>query len=171
MKVEIEGVRPRKQRTSWTCGPASLRSIFYHYGYSVSEQELVIEGEIEEEGTDFKTMRKLARSHGFKFYSKENGTIDDLKKWLLKEIPILICYQDWGKPNGDNGHYAVLTGLSKTHVVISDPSNYWEGDGAKFASSKKMAIDNFLKRWFEIEDGVKVKHWFAVITPRKKKRK
>jgi len=171
MRVEIEGVRARKQRTNYTCGPASLRSIFYHYGYAVSEQELVIDGEVEEEGTDTKTMRMIARKHGFSFYSKSNGTVDELKNWLLKEIPILICYQDYGKPNGNNGHYAILTGLSKQYVVISDPSNYWEGDGAKFASSKKMAMDNFLKRWFEIEDGVKIKHWYSIIRPRKKKKK
>lgn len=166
-KIELQ-VRARKQLKNYTCGPASLRSIFYHYGFTYSEQELVLEGEIEEDGTDFKTMRKLAHTFKFTFYSRENGSVDELKKWLAKGIPILVCYQDYGKPNGHNGHYAILTGVSPDYVVLSDPSNYWEGDGLKFASSKKMAIDNFLKRWFEVENGVKVKRWFAIVQPRRK---
>ena len=125
MRVELDSVRPRKQRTSWTCGPASLRTIFNHYGVKVSERELVDEGSIGKDGTCIKTMRMLARRHGFTFYSKLNATTDDLKYWLLKEIPVLVCYQDWGAPNGNNGHYAVVSGISRTHVRIADPSNHW----------------------------------------------
>lgn len=169
--VKVERVRARKQLTNHTCGPASLRSIFHFYGLDVPEKEVVDCGDIGEEGTDPQTMRLMAREYGFSFYSKNKGTFKDLEKWLSRGIPILILYQDWGKPNGNNGHYAVLTGIGKRHVQIADPANYTYGDGQKFARTKKMRRDVFLKRWFEYEDnGEYYPKWFAIVRPKKKKK-
>jgi ABC-type bacteriocin/lantibiotic exporter with double-glycine peptidase domain len=170
----VEGVRPRKQLKMWSCGPGALRTIFYFYGVNVSEKELVDIGDIDEEGTSEHQMRKLSHEYGFSFYGRANGHLKEVSKYLERGIPILICYQDHGPANGENGHYAVLTGVDKDWVEIADPANYYVGDGQKFAASKKMKKDNFLKRWFEVEiddDGtkLKVRHWFAIIRLRKKK--
>ena len=171
----VEGVRPRKQLKMYTCGPGALRTIFYFYGVRVSEKELVDTAGIDDEGTSEYQMRLLAHEYGFSFYGRNNGHLKEVSKYLEKGIPLLICYQDHGAPNGDNGHYAVLTGVEKDWVEIADSGNYFVGDGQKFAASKRMAKENFLRRWFEVEqydDGttLKVRRWFAVIKPRKKKK-
>ena len=170
MSTIVEGVKPRKQLTEFSCGPASLRSLFYFYGLNVSEKELVDFGEIEEDGTDIKTMRKIARAYGFTFYSKTNASLADVQKYLVKNIPVLICYQ-LGVPNGKNGHYSVVSGISKDFVQIADPSNFWEGDGKKFANNRKMTTDKFLKAWFDMDNGIKIRKWFAILHPRSKKKK
>jgi ABC-type bacteriocin/lantibiotic exporter with double-glycine peptidase domain len=171
---KIEGVKPKKQQTRYTCGPASLRTIFYYYGIRVSEQELVDTADVTEEGTSEYQMRQLAHEYGFSFYGRANGHLKDVAKFIEKGIPILICYQDWGKPTGNNGHYAVLTGIDKDWVEIADPANH---NGTPIAHSKRMQKDNFMRRWFEdeIDDSTgekqRVRRWFAIIRPKKKKKK
>ena len=165
----IEGVKPRKQQKIYTCGPASLRTIFYFYGVRVSEQELVDMGEITEEGTDDTQLRKLAHEYGFSFFGRANGHVKEVSKWIEKGIPILICYQDHGPADGNSGHYAVLTGIDKDWVDIADPANH---NGTPYARSKRMHKENFMKRWFEDEiqdDGTtqRVRHWFSIIKPKK----
>jgi predicted double-glycine peptidase len=163
-------VKSRKQLNSWSCGPASLRTIFHFYGVNVSEQELIDDGDIGEEGTGFQTMRMLARKHNFSFYSAHKGTLNDIKKWLSLNTPILICYQHHElTPNGNNGHYSVVYGIDNYFVHIADPSNYFEGDLKKFTGPKKITIEKFLNHWWELDHGTKVKRWYAIIKPSKKK--
>lgn len=164
--INIE-VKARKQKTNYTCGPASLRTIFHFYGVNVSEQELIDDGDIGEEGTGFQTMRMLARKNKFSFYSAHKGNLESIKKWLSRNIPILVCYQE-GEPNGDNGHYAVLHGIDEKFIHIADPSNYFEGDMKKFTEPRKITIEKFLNHWWELDHGTKVKRWYAIIRPKKK---
>ena len=165
---KIEGVKLRKQRKAYTCGPASLRIIFYYYGHRVSEQELVDFAEIDENGTSEYQMRQLAHKYKFSFYGHANGHLKDVSKYIEKGIPILICYQDYGKIDGNSGHYAVLTSVDKDWVEIADPANH---NGTPIAHSKRMMKNNFLYRWFEDEiynDGTKqrIKRWYAIIRPK-----
>ncbi len=162
----LENVKSRCQHKDWSCGPASIRSLFYYYGISVSEQELIQYGEISEEGTDFATMRKLANEYGFSFWSTYMGTIEDIKKWLNKKIPVLVCYQ-LGNPSGFNGHYSVVFGVDDNYIWLSDPSNYDEGAGKKFTENRKMTIKKFMKHWFEYDNGIKYKKWYAIIKLKK----
>lgn len=165
MEVRIEGIKPIVQRTSYTCGPAALRTIFAHYGVKVSERELVEEAEITEDGTGFTQMKQLARSHGFTFREYRNGTINDLRRWLLKDSPVLTSIQDYGAPNGNNGHYVVVVGMSKRYVHLADPANYYEATRPRFAKQKRMSVENFTRRWFDVDDNV-VKGWYAILHPR-----
>ena len=168
-KIIIDGVKPRRQLTNYTCGPGALRTIFHFYELDVPEQELIENGEIEEDGTSHQQMRKLVRKYGFKFYSKSNGTLDDIKKWLKEECPIIVDYQDYdnGKLTGWSGHYAVIYGIDEKFIFLSDPANYYEGDGKKFANNKKMEIENFLRRWFDLDENEDEVHgWFAIVRPK-----
>lgn len=172
MVTGIDAIRLRKQRKNFTCGPASLRIIFFFYGRRVSEQELVEKAGIGKDGTSEYQLRKLSHEYGFSFYGRANGHLREVSRYLERGIPILICYQDWGLPNGNNGHYAVLTSIDKDWVKIADPANH---NGTPVARSKRMHKDIFLKRWFEVEvddnTGEKetIRRWFAVIQPKKRK--
>jgi len=167
--IKLENVKNIPQRRDYTCGPASLRCLFHYYGVDVSEQELIDEGEIEEDGTSFKQMKYLAHKYDFSFYSKNNATLKDIENWLFKKNPVLVCFQA-GPPNGLNGHYSVIVGIDKKYIYLNDPSNYFDGDRHKFINDRKMEIDKFLKHWWDIDDQI-VKNWFAVIKPRKERNK
>ena len=163
--MNISGVKPVRQRTNWTCGVGALRTVFHFYSVNVSEKELCTIGVIGEEGTGFSTMRMLAREYGFSFWATSNGNINKVKRWLSKNIPVLVCWQ-LGTPNGKNGHYSVITGIDDRFVTIADPSNYMEDELGKFAITKKMTIKKFVKHWFEVDDGITFKKWYAVIRPK-----
>lgn len=164
--VRVDGVKPLRQQEPYTCGPAALRTIFGFYGIKIPEHELVEDASIDEDGTSEYQMRRLAHQYGFSFYGRANGHIAEITQWLARGIPILICYQDWGPANGRNGHYAVLTGIDDTWVELADPANHYHSPQAY---SKRMHREKFLKRWFEIEEGERVRKWFAICKPRKLK--
>ena len=157
-----------KQKTNHTCGPASLRTIFNYYKVKVSEQELILLGDIGEEGTDFQTMRSLAREFGFSFYSKSNGSLEDIKKYLKKNIPILVCFQS-GSNNGTNGHYSVIFDIDDSFIYLADPANWTQGDKKKYSENRKMLIDTFMEHWWEEENVKVIKRWFGIIRPRSEK--
>ena len=159
-------LKSRKQKTNYTCGPASLRTIFNYYGVKVSEEELILLGDIGEEGTDFQTMKYLAHEYGFSFYGRTATNIDDIKKYLNKKIPVLVCYQ-MGENNGNNGHYSVVYDLDDSFVYLADPANWTEGDKKKYSENRKMRIDTFIEHWWEDEGTKIVKLWLAIIKPRK----
>lgn len=158
-------LKARKQKTNHTCGPAALRTIFNYYKVKVSEQELILLGDIGEEGTDFQTMRQLAHEYGFSFYAKQYGNLEDIKKFIKRGYPVLVCYQS-GTNNGNNGHYSVIFDIDDSFIYLADPANYIEGDKKKFSENRKMLIDTFMEHWWEEDDKV-IKRWFAIISPRK----
>jgi predicted double-glycine peptidase len=158
-------LRACKQSTNYSCGPAALRTIFNYYKVKVSEKELLLLGDIGEEGTDFKTMKKLSNEFGFTFHSRENGNLEIIKKYINKDIPVLVCYQ-MGQNNGNNGHYSVVYNIDDSFIHLADPSNWIEGDRKKYSENRKMLIDTFLEHWWE-EDIKVIKRWYAIIKPRK----
>jgi len=159
-------LRACKQKTNYTCGPAALRTIFNYYKVKVSEQELILLGDITEEGTDFQTMRNLSHEFGFSFYSRINGNLEDIKKYLKRNIPVLVCFQS-GVNNGNNGHYSVIYDIDESFVYLADPSNWIEGEKTRYSKNIKMRIDTFMEHWWEEEDVKVIKRWFAIIRPRK----
>jgi hypothetical protein len=85
MRIELENVRARKQRTSWTCGPASLRSIFFHYGLTVSEKELVQEGVDKEQVSHAlkKNMKEICKLTVDKVEFLPQGTFSEKDQWVV----------------------------------------------------------------------------------------
>ncbi len=162
MTILIEKMKARMQRTSFTCGPACLRSILHYYAIDVPESELVSMGDIDKDGTSPSMLRQLAREYGFRFYSKHNATIHDLEKWLLRELPILTLMQAWGANNGHSGHYVLVSGLSSNEIILADPSNFSLG---YFTQQKRMSKEEFLSRWFDCDAERTYRHWIAICRP------
>ena len=167
--IKIEKVKANRQLKNFTCGPASLRTVFRFYGINVAERDLIDDADIEEDGTSHDQMKLLAHKYGFTFYSKSNATIEDLKKYLFRNNPVIVDYQ-LGANNGDNGHYSVLYGIDDEYVYLADPSNYIEGDNKKFSSDTKIQIDKFLENWWDPDDNKnETRRWLAVLKLKKKK--
>lgn len=165
MTYKIKNIKARKQLLSYTCGVASLRTIFYFYKKNISEQELINKGNVKKEGLSHYQMRKLSRLYDFKCYTKSNASVKDLEYWLEQDIPVIVNYQDSESPNnGYNGHYAVLYGYDDNWFYIADPANYYEGDGKKFAANRKIERSNFISRWWDVEENEdESRKWFMII--------
>lgn len=131
-------VKSYKQSKGY-CGPTSLRIVLSHHGISKSEKYLAkLIGASREKGCDEKGLLKAAKEFGFKGYWKEKSSINELKKLVKKEIPVIV---NWFSPEQD-GHYSVVIGFEKNKIIMVDPH---------FGEIRKMRIDQFLVRWFDFE--------------------
>lgn len=166
MTIKTRAIKARKQRLSFSCGPASLRTIFHFYGLSVSEQELIEKGQIQNDGTSHQMMSKLARMYNFKCYSKSNASVEDLEKWIKKGYPVIVNFQ-LGIPNGVNGHYAIIYGYDDKFFFLADPANYNEEDGKKFTENNKITRKKFIESWWDNDEKAnETSKWYCLIRPK-----
>ena len=75
----------------------------------------------------------------FKAIYKQNSSIKEIKHYLSKKIPVIV---DWFSPTA-LGHYSVVVGLDRKNLIYADP---------QFGRIKKMKVDQFENRWFELDD-------------------
>lgn len=142
-------VKPFKQQLSWTCGPASLRTIlYYQYGLDLTDRELSLVLGSNENGTsDFAYGLKTL---GFTFKQSSHGNLNKLKKALGRhQLPLVHLVMSDGI-----GHYMVVTGYDADSVYLSDPSS---------GKIIKYGIPFFLGVW-KIEERETQTRWFLVIT-------
>lgn len=84
-------------------------------------------------------------------------TIDDIKEYLKKSIPVIIVLQAWAKKRKVNwekdwidGHYVVAIGYTKDKVLFEDPSSF---------KRTYLKYDELEKRWHDVDvNGKKYYH-------------
>jgi ABC-type bacteriocin/lantibiotic exporter with double-glycine peptidase domain len=129
-------IKPFRQSPG-LCGPASLKVVMDYYGVFVSEKEIAeAAGATKEKGVSLPGLIKAAKHFNFKTFSKKNGSLQDLEKFLSKKIPVIV---DWFLE--DDGHYSVVVDIGRKNILLSDPSL----DGGK----RKILRETFLKLWFD----------------------
>ena len=130
-------LKPYKQSKGF-CGPASLKMVLEFYGIKKSEQELARKtGSTRNRGTSEARLARTARNFGLKVHVKENANIGDIRKYIAKNIPIIV---DWFSPE-EAGHYSVVVGIDKKNIYIADPH---------FGKIRKYEIKWFEERWFDM---------------------
>lgn len=135
------GVIPYKD-TSGYCGPASLKMVLKKYGIDKSEEHLArLSGATKRYGVDDDGMLKAVKKLGFKAIAKEYSTLDEIKSYLKKDIPVIV---GWFSVN--EGHYSVVVGLDAKNIKIADP---------EFGKVREMSRKDFEKVWFSY-DGYKM---------------
>lgn len=119
------------------CGPASLKMVFDYYGVSVSENKIAkVAGATKEKGTSKAGLIKAAKHFGFQVFSKELSSLNDLRYFLKRKIPVIV---DWFFE--DEGHYSVVVDIDKKNIVLMDPSLK--------KGKKKMSLEKFFRVWFD----------------------
>lgn len=164
------------QEGDTTCGPASLRMYANYLGLTYrgkpySEKRLCELSSCGEEGTDHRNLVKAAKAMGTSVFVKENGTIDELRHFVLKErLPVLIGWWS-GKEQPiekvqkdhdlDEGHFSLVTHVNKTHVWITDPW-VWEEERP---GVRRVTIRKFMRMWHDTDTPayLPVKHWYMVL--------
>jgi uncharacterized protein len=152
------------QNTNYSCGDACVQAVLAYYGIEFTEHELekLLKTDVNW-GTSIKPMlsffkkKKLKIKHG-KF------TIEDLKKYINNEIPVIILLQAWGPVGTDYrrtnqyGHYVVVSGYNKRGFIIEDPAIFGRG----FLSYSQLK-----KRWHADDEG-KVYNWGLAVWGKRK---
>ncbi len=129
-------LKPFRQ-TPGLCGPASLKMVFDYYGVSVSEAEIAeIAGASREKGTSIEGLVRAAKHFGFRVLLKEGATLDDLKHFVKRKIPVIV-----GWFFEDEGHYSVVVDINDKTLILRDPSLK--------KGVRKMPVERFLRVWFD----------------------
>lgn len=136
MKLNIPLV---KQETQFTCGPASLRSVFLFNGNDVPESEITELVTIDPElGTSLKEMVKIIKYYGYYGEAYVNGTMEMIEEYLSQNIPVIV---NWFSI--DKGHYSVISGIENYDIYFMDP---------EFGTERSMPIKQFESLWFGLDD-------------------
>lgn len=126
---------PHRQTPGY-CGPASLKIVLRFFGKNISEAKLAkLSGATKEKGASAAGLIKAARKLGFRVYSKQNSSLNEVVKFLKLNLPVII---HWFPE--DDGHYSVICGIEKNKIFIADP---------QFGKIRAVSKQEFLKHWFD----------------------
>ena len=128
------------------CGPASLKMVLDYYGVKKTEAELAKLCETTLElGTKDAAIKKAAESLGFKVEIKNNSSLEDIKSWLDKKVPVIVDWftrgtKDYEDSDIADGHYSVVAGLDEIFIYLQDP---------EIGSLRTFPIEVFRRIWFD----------------------
>jgi predicted double-glycine peptidase len=141
-----------KQDTGYSCGAASVQMVLAYHGIRVSEARLMaLLGTNKSYGTHHQAIIELIVQEGLYCYVNTEGTLDDVRMFLDRALPVLVHYIE---PDGNEHHYSVAVGYDQTHVTLHDP---WNGE------AYKMVYPDFLERWRD--DVGDFPRWYLVASP------
>ena len=147
------------QKKPYTCGPAVMRMVFRYFGHVYDEIEL--ERRLKAEpllGTRHRYLIRIARRNGFYSYVNHGSNLAELKYFLSLELPPIVRLSARLGSDKDEGHYAVVTAVTKRHIYLNDP---WRG--ADF----QISVKSFLREWRDNETGKTYERWMMVLSPKK----
>lgn len=149
-------IHHRQQINNYYCGPASLQMALGFFDFWISQKKLATELSTNKKlGTSNKKMLAVAKKYGFQAYSQSNSKISDIKFFLANNFPVIVNFIE---PKNQEGHFAVVSALSKNEIKLSDPYN-----GKNF----KLRLSDFNQRWRDQKNVYK--KWFMVVCPKIKK--
>lgn len=148
------------------CGTTSLTMILQHFGKKVSREEVDEKIRALDGPTDPEEIVSFAKKHDLNAAMYNKGTVDELKSFLDKGIPLEVLYD----PNADGSdmtlHYVVVTGYEtdpksgKTNLLINDPARL---------EPVRMDQAEFEKNWSNVKFknlGTGLDNFFIAIAPK-----
>jgi len=151
------------QSYDYTCGVSALQSVLYYYGKDFRHEDLAKALEPDPiKGTNYKRMVEFARSLGFRVDVLTHMSLEDLKKLIDDRRPVIVLIQAWPdspvrwQETWSEGHYAVAIGYDVRNIYFMDPSI--------LGHYTFIPIQEFLDRWHDMDDQVKLIHFGMVIT-------
>ena len=180
------GVKGYQQTNDATCGPAAVMSLMRWYKI-LGDKELTAETELRiaremgtgdmkspRPGTTAEQMVRWLEQNGFVVVSGENGSLEMLRDYLRKGIPVLVEWIDWG------GHWVVVTGYHAAFespekgpdtIFFADPSSHWANPNNPDGISSFNAW-RFRDMWFDakyLNPGRITSNVYIIAVPRKQK--
>lgn len=153
------------QNTDFSCGNSCVQAVLAYYDFEYTESKLI---------KILKTSKKWGTKseHMINFFKRKNFkikygslSIEDLKKFINKNIPVIILIQAWAKSKkvdytrtNQYGHYVVVSGYNKRGFIIEDPAIFGRG---------KISYAQLKKRWHADDEG-KVYNWGLAVWGQKR---
>ncbi|MGE5425128.1 MAG: C39 family peptidase [Syntrophothermus sp.] len=137
-----------RQAANWTCGANAVQKVCAYYGDDYREMDLVkLLHSSPEYGTALQMIMDFFKKHHYKAELKEYMTIEDLKKYTDRGIPVILMIQAWAHHEADlkgwdNGHFTVCIGYTTDDLIFADPSLY----GLGFIPKNKL-----MERWHDTD--------------------
>lgn len=178
-------VKGYQQTNDATCGPAAVMSLMHWYKL-LSDKDLTAETEMRiaremgtgdmkspRPGTTTEQMVAWLEKNGFVVTRGEDGTLDLVRVYLNKGIPVLVEWIDWG------GHWVVATGYYAAYespekgpdtIFFADPSSHWGNPNDPDGISSFNAW-RFRDMWFDVQylrPGQITRNIYIIAIPRKK---
>jgi len=128
------------------CGPAVLKMVLKYYGIEKSEKELATVARTTKiGGTGIEDIIRVFNKFSLKTKLKNNASFSDIKRFLNKEVPVIVDWYtrgrtDYHKSAIAEGHYSVVVGLSSTYIYLQDP---------EIGKLRKMKRIDFERVWFD----------------------
>ena len=109
---------PVKQKKGYWCGPASLKMVLAYYDVIAKESDLAKQTQANPQtGATAQALLETAKLYGLTGFIKNGAELSDLKHYVLdRQIPVIV---DWFQI--DDGHYSVVTNITKSHIYLADP--------------------------------------------------
>ena len=159
------GVRGYQQTTDYTCAPAAVMSLLHWYKL-LPDKELNAQTEMRisremgtrdmqspQPGTTTEEIVKWLDSNGFVVLAGQDGTVELVRSYLNKGIPVLVEWIDWG------GHWVVATGYHAAYespakgpdtIFFADPASHWSNPNNPDGISSFNAW-RFRDMWFDVQ--------------------
>ena len=133
-----------RQGTNFTCGAAAVQSVLRYYDEKDVEKENAISKDLKTTKTvsvQPENIVKYFEKRGYKVDSREM-TIEDVKKYIDKKIPVILLLQAWGDKEDyakdyKSGHYVVAIGYQGNTMYFDDPSIHSNRGKLSFAEVKR----------------------------------
>jgi ABC-type bacteriocin/lantibiotic exporter with double-glycine peptidase domain len=144
--MKIDKFPELRQTYYWDCGAKAIQAILAYYGIDVHEETIIKLAGTTETGTPIKGLKKVIKKYGLKF---DGGrmTIEDIKKYIDKKIPVILLLQAWPMKKitdwenyWDDGHYAVAIRYDKKKIYFEDPWTFFR---------TYLSYDELQKRWHD----------------------
>ena len=158
-----------RQSSDYTCGVAVLQSILYFHDAQDDDSEDSLVKELKTDpvnGTSYQAMADFARSKGYLVEARTEMTLDDIRDFIDKGVPVIVLIQAWAESSVDysrdweDGHYVIAVGYDRDAVYFMDPST--------LGNYTYLPNQEFLDRWHDEDKGVKLDR-FGLIIKREKR--
>ncbi len=142
-----------KQDTNYSCGPTSVQMILRYFRIVNSENDLIKKLKTEnQKGTSQKKIIEIFQKNHLFCYTNNNSSIEEIKNFLKRKLPVLVNYVDKEKKEG---HFAVIIGIKEEKIILNDP---WYGEDFE------IDISEFKNRWRDSKGDHK--NWILVASPK-----
>lgn len=137
-----------EQKLSYTCGAGSLVMAYQSHGFNITEEQIVKDMNLTDEGAGWDEIRMHVTKNGFSYVFGRYAHYEEL---MRHTYPIVCFVSDRdGKPDY---HFSVVYQMDDNSITIADSSF---GDTITYSRSK------FVRNWHD-EEG---KRTFLAITER-----
>lgn len=153
-------------QTQSDCGPASAAMILQYYGVNVTTDEFYAKTKAGKGVIPVQLILNAIGEYGFKCAYYTNKSIDSLKSYIDRDIPViaLVHYGDFSSRQDKRyvgGHFFTVVGYRDDGVFVNDP-DFWDkyrGDG----DHHFYTWDEFTKGWSNCGQDTNPNNSFIVI--------